>query len=254
MTKGMKVLDKISLICKSEDDQQDLQNLGPYFEKWVIAKLPDDYVLLINQVRPLPYAIKVLNIGNRTYFTLISFTDDFSDKVKKYLLTPSIGYIQLSTPIRKIFRVLGRQIQYLTEKNLSDILYQTNQLFSSFSLHFCTATAFKESNNYVFPPNLRLIFQSLIDSFNIWFTDWNVIPPQLLEEICQFTSITYSHINFTLQQMDNFIIPTFTGSLRINCQGSDYVRNFITMLLYFGEYSGIGIKTNSGMGALSLEF
>ena len=42
------------------------------------------------------------------------------------------------------------------------------------------------------------------------------------------------------------------GSLSIRLHGNDTISRYARLLFSFGEYSGIGIKSSIGMGALKL--
>ena len=52
--------------------------------------------------------------------------------------------------------------------------------------------------------------------------------------------------------MEGINVPGFTGSIRVKFSGTDTMMRYIRLLLRFGEYSGVGIKTAMGMGAIGL--
>ena len=45
-------------------------------------------------------------------------------------------------------------------------------------------------------------------------------------------------------------IPAFVGSVVLKCHGPQPMIGLVRMLLKFGEYAGIGIKTSMGMGGV----
>ena len=47
-------------------------------------------------------------------------------------------------------------------------------------------------------------------------------------------------------------IPAYQGSLSLKLLGPQQVVNLVHMLLRFGMYSGVGIKTAMGMGAFQI--
>ena len=47
-------------------------------------------------------------------------------------------------------------------------------------------------------------------------------------------------------------IASFMGSITIKIGGPQSLVNLVHLLMYFGEYSGVGIKTAIGMGKISV--
>ena len=54
--------------------------------------------------------------------------------------------------------------------------------------------------------------------------------------------------------MENFRIPAFVGNIRIKIKGTIASKNLINLLLDFGTYSGVGLKTSLGMGGIDIEY
>lgn len=48
-------------------------------------------------------------------------------------------------------------------------------------------------------------------------------------------------------------IPAFIGEVIINVRGPQQLSNLANMLIEFGTYSGVGIKTGMGMGGISTD-
>ena len=56
----------------------------------------------------------------------------------------------------------------------------------------------------------------------------------------------------TQYRIERVRIPSFIGEISIRIDGSQQLANVATMLAKFGEYSGVGIKTGMGMGAMKV--
>jgi CRISPR-associated endoribonuclease Cas6 len=52
--------------------------------------------------------------------------------------------------------------------------------------------------------------------------------------------------------MEGVKIPSFVGKITFRMHGAQTMTNLAQMLFRFGEYSGIGIKTALGMGAVKM--
>lgn len=53
--------------------------------------------------------------------------------------------------------------------------------------------------------------------------------------------------------MESIRIPGFIGEITIRVRGPQTMVNFVRMLLEFGSYAGVGMKTAIGMGNITFE-
>ena len=53
--------------------------------------------------------------------------------------------------------------------------------------------------------------------------------------------------------MEGIKIPSFVGEVTIRINGPEQMVNLANMLLKYGQYSSIGIKSAMGMGAVLVE-
>lgn len=250
----MIVVDKISLICRREYTEKPEYNLGPYFQRWIMAQLPSDYADFLNSPLMRTYSINVLDVGQSIYFTITLFTEEASKLIGAILLDSSCQEIILDMDQERHFFIKSKKIQYLTKTGLRNIYYQSNALFSLFILHFLSPTVFDRDGEYIFSPDTQALFQNLMEQYNFIFERTEQIDGKLLKEICEYTEITTYCVSFTTYLVNNVPTPGFIGEVRINCQGNQALRNYIAMLLLFAEYTGVGIFTDMGMGAVSWEF
>ena len=101
-------------------------------------------------------------------------------------------------------------------------------------------------------PSVRLILQNLLMHYDALYGDSGEIDEETLQYMEQNVKILsyrlhsqyFSHVSGTRK------IPAFMGSLTLSCQGPQPIVGLVRMLLNFGEYAGIGIKTAMGMGGM----
>ena len=129
------------------------------------------------------------------------------------------------------------EIQELGADKLLEI-FNSEDNQSYFLIIFETPTGFKSQGSYVIFPTMRLIFQSLMQKYG-----------RLVEnqpEIDYRLETSYFRVHGQR-------IPAFRGRLTFKVQGAQTLKAYVKMLLTFGEYSGLGMKTSLGMGGIKLE-
>ena len=117
---------------------------------------------------------------------------------------------------------------------------------------FETPTAFKRNGKYVFYPELHLLYQSLMNKYSASSENMSMIDEETLLQIENNSEIVRYRLQSIPFPMEGINVPGFIGSIRIRFSGTETMMRYIRLLLRFGEYSGVGIKTAIGMGAITL--
>lgn len=119
-------------------------------------------------------------------------------------------------------------------------------------LHIKTPTAFRSNQRYVIFPDVRLILQSLI-------LRWNSIAPSLEirdEDVLRMMEMQIWMRDYRLQtrcfELKGQKIPGFCGTIWLQNRLSAPLLEIWKGLILFSEYSGLGIKTALGMGAVEV--
>ena len=99
-------------------------------------------------------------------------------------------------------------------------------------IEFVSPTGFKSDEQYVLYPTSDLILKSLITKWNAVCTDYVIDDAELVKM--------------------NQHIRAFSGSVSMRAKLAAPLERIYTMLLRFGEYSGVGIKTALGMGGIKI--
>ena len=102
-------------------------------------------------------------------------------------------------------------------------------------------------------PDVRLIFQNLLMHYNQAYAGDNEIDEDTVSYIAEHTRITSYNLRsryFPRTMGGSDKIPAFAGSLTLHVSGPQSLRGLVSMLLTFGEASGVGIKTSMGMGGM----
>ena len=117
-------------------------------------------------------------------------------------------------------------------------------------MQFLTPTAFKQKGKYLFYPDIRCIFQSLMNKYDSAICDESMMDMDTLEQLTENAHIIRYDLKSVGFCLEGVKIPAFIGKLTIKMNGTRTMSNFANMLFEFGEYSGVGIKTALGMGCI----
>lgn len=147
----------------------------------------------------------------------------------------------------------------IVQKNYKEIRY--SELLKHFyeeagnrylQVHFLTPTAFKKQGNYVFYPDIRCIYQSLMNKYDAAVREESMTDEETLEQLCENSRI----VRYDLKSAPFFVgkakISGYVGKITIKITGTQTMVNFANLLFEFGEYSGVGIKAALGMGAFRI--
>ncbi len=120
-------------------------------------------------------------------------------------------------------------------------------------IEFVTPTAFKTAGSYAVMPSVKLIFQNLLMRYGqVYGADAEADEDTVsyIEEHVHITSYNLKTRHFENIMRKNGRIPAFVGSVGIRSTGAQPLIGLVRMLVGFAQYSGIGIKTSMGMGAV----
>lgn len=146
---------------------------------------------------------------------------------------------------------------FVTERNLSIITYEDliqkyyfTMQSRNITIKFLTPTAFKSQGKYVFIPNIKFIFQSLVNKYDAFSEKTKVGGYEVIEHFEQYTMIKKYQLKSVRYSLEGVWISGFLGEITIHMNGPEQLVNLAHMLVAFGEYSGVGIKCSLGMGAI----
>jgi CRISPR-associated endoribonuclease Cas6 len=175
-----------------------------------------------------------------------------TDDAAKHIIEPiqSLDAVRIRS-LGTEFKVHTIASETVELKELTDMIHGSTQTRST--VRFLTPTAFKSSGAYVFMPTPRLIFQNLMMHYSQVYEGDNEVSPDTIDYLDKHTGITA--YNLRSQYFDHATaagkkIPAFVGTMALTAKGPQALTGLAHMLLKFGEYAGIGIKTSMGMGGM----
>lgn len=119
-------------------------------------------------------------------------------------------------------------------------------------IEFTSPTGFKSEEQHVLFPTSDLILKSLILKWNAACPDFLLEDEELMKMLLSGVSISGYRLASYDYRMKNQHIRSFTGSVTLRAKLSAPLEKLYEMLLRFGGYSGVGIKTALGMGGMKV--
>ncbi len=145
--------------------------------------------------------------------------------------------------------ILQKEVTMVPKKALMEEFY-SHESSRYLSIEFLSPTAFKQNGRYVNYPDLRLIFQSLMNKYSAGSSELAMFDEDTLEQLVSHMSVSRYHLRSVTFPLEGVRIPAFMGTMTIRVNGTQTMANYARLLLRFGAYSGVGIKTGMGMGAV----
>jgi CRISPR-associated endoribonuclease cas6 len=238
---------RIELEGEIEKSRNDL--LGSLFQGFIMKNIYKGYADILHMSTLHPYSQYVTRVDNKIIWTLntlnIEAKENIADKIKQ------IEKVNIK------YREKEYKITSIKEENISyKDLVKENYLREGkriLKIKFLTPTSFKQDGRYVLFPSIRLIFQSLMMKFDKASTDMEVFSKDILETFENNIEICGYKLRSTAFHLDGTKVPAFIGEITVNIKGPKQLVNFANMLIAFGTYSGVGIKTGIGMGGIAFE-
>lgn len=240
---------KIKLIGRTNKKYS--YDLATKLHGWIMDNLPIEVADQFHLSQVNPYSIRVLSRKDNYIVFEVALLNDYAISTIEPLLTEeNFKKLKLGNNKEVLFSLYTKEIEELSLNVLTDTFY-TSAAVRAFELDFLTSTSFKANGEITFFPDLRLIFQNIMHRYAMIFDETNSIDGDLLQEIIDKTKIVSYSIRSSYFPIHGKYVPGYIGKIKIRCNGTQTLRNYVKMLLQFAEYSGVGIKTSMGMGKLT---
>ena len=148
-------------------------------------------------------------------------------------------------------KITKKELETISRKILLEEFY-LSEGGRYLSLEFKTPTAFKQNGRYVNYPDIRLLFQSLMNKYGTGSYEMEMFDEETLEQLTRDITVSRYKLHSVMFPMEGIRIPAFMGNMTIQISGPKTMASYARMLVRFGEYSGVGIKTGMGMGGIRI--
>ena len=232
---------ELELTCKQELSYQ----MTSLFHGVLMELLPGEYAEELHCSRLHPYTQHLECREKKWYWIITGLNQQAIDKILRDALW-NVEQIELKKK-QILIGICGKQYKEISYKQLMEHFYHQEH-GRYLQIQFVSPTAFKQRGKYIFYPDIHCIFQSLMNKYDAAVGDNVMLDEDALEQLCENTQIVrydLKSVNFSLEGVR---IPAFIGKITIKINGTKTMADFANMLLEFGTYAGVGIKTALGMG------
>lgn len=232
------------------DKKEELSwQMASLFHGALMELLPEDYASELHVSKRHPYTQHIERCGEDWYWIVTALNEDTANKMLKDVLMNLSEFVLRKHQLS--IRILERSYQEVSNQELARAFYQ-EQASRYITIQFITPTSFKQNGRYMNYPDIRSMFSNLMNKYDASNKDETMWDEDTLEQLTEKTVISRYELRSTIFCIEGIKIPAFVGKITLRIDGTQTMTNFANMLLNFGQYSGIGIKTALGMGAIRL--
>lgn len=225
-------------------------HIAPLMHGVLMEQVRRDYGEELHKNQLKPFSQMVFQMEEDSFsWRICTLTDEAKKEIIDHILLKEEFYLEQK---KVLLSVEEKTIRTIDDEKLVEQYYFQEQP-RKVTASFRTPVSFKSGGRYVIMPTPRLIFQSLCSKYDNASADTEVSGEEVLDHIEQCVYITRYQLRSTVFAVGKAKIPSFMGKLTFTIEGPRQLVNLIHLLLAFGEYAGVGIKTSLGMGAMHIE-
>lgn len=214
----------------------------------LMQNIKAEYAGLLHEQGPKPYSQCVRYEGGQNIWYIRTLSKEAYNQILEPLLKDEFSEFYLEHNEAKVYIKKKQLVQVPMSQMISDFYGEDAKRL--FTISFLTPTAFKKDGRYHFFPDIYNIYQSLMQKYDAVSRNESMMDMETLEQMTQFTQIVSYNLRSTSFSLEGIRIPAYMGNIVIRINGSQTMANFARLLLQFGNYSGVGIKTAIGMGMI----
>jgi len=245
------LIKRIKIKIKTEDEAVPSYNWGSIMHGVLMQKLNSEYVEYLHNdgLKPFSQFILTDNCKENTEFTwVVNLLGEEAireimpmlQREEKYFLKHKAIYLKVNeVTIENTITEEEFCKKYLLEKEYCNYP----------AINFITPSTHKSAGQYTIFPSTDLIIKSLIQKWNAYSKEYSLQDEQGVADMITYTKIRNYKLRSKKYYLEGVRIPSYMGTLGLSIKGPEALMKLVNMLLHFGEYSGIGVKTSLGMGA-----
>ena len=249
MTENAQTIYTIRISCKGHEGIRYSYNMASEFQGALMKSISSTYAERMHESGAHPYSQYLQVNGTDICWIVNTLTEEAYQEIARPLLDQSFQKVELYSHKDQL-TIINKEVTAEDSYNHLVEQYYFGDSDPLIRLRFLTPASFKSENQYCIFPTTRLIFQSLMLKYDAFSDSSTIYSEDLLDQFQRYASITGYRLKSTAFYLSGARIPSFIGEVFLKVHGSRQLSNIARMLLKYGEYSGVGIKTGMGMGAV----
>lgn len=245
------VLTRAEIVLQTNSEKRLNSSIGSLLQGVLMQHIDPVYGEVLHRSELKPYSQFESFEPSKIKWTVQTLTEEAEQQIMDPLLTRDFTSVHLEHKDLEL-PVVSKTVTRLTEEELMKQTFFA-ECARKVRVRFATPCSFKSQGVYQIFPSIRLLFQSLVNKYDAMSEKNTVFYPELLETLEQHTRITEYRLQSKLFGLEGISIPSYQGHITLKMSGPQQMVNLMHMLLHFGTYSGVGIKTAMGMGGFQIE-
>ena len=223
-------------------------NMGSIFHGYLMENINSEYADYFHSVSINP-------------FTSCIYKDDKTGKFYwRITMLNEMSYNMLMSAFKegipKSIYLLNKEMEVniksftLSKKNIEEIFSDDR---NTTSVKFVTPTSFKSNGvNHIYP-NIKTLLQGIINKINTYFDDIELSDEKVINKLLENVYIRDYNLRTQFFYLEKIKIKGFVGKINIGLAVKDKaLEKLLSIIIKLSEYTGFGMKTSLGMGAVIL--
>lgn len=241
----------LELTIKAPDGVKLSQSAGSILHGMLMERIDKSYVDFIHQQALRPYSQYV--IFDRERNALLWKLNALNRQAADEILSPAFS-LPMSVELKQKgwnLQILGKNyVQNISYEKLAEKYFANEVEVNAMEYRFLTSCSFRTDGDYAIFPQPKLITKSLVNRWNAFATSEKLDERSVAYDLAEQIYVADYDLKMQKFALEGTRIQAFRGSYTLAFKGSMMSKKILCMLADYANYSGIGIKTALGMGAV----
>lgn len=232
-----------------EIEGQDLNyNMGSLFHGYLMSKIDTAFAEYFHYNSTRPYTSSVFkDYKTNKYFWRIT---TYNKKAYDMIMTSFIEDMPKEIYLEHRDMYVKVKNSEIKKDSFENLLINSNQVKR---IRLLTPSSFKSQGVTHIFPNASTFLNGVISKINEHSETIKFEDEYIVEQILQNAYIKDYNLRTALFNLESIKIKGFIGSIDLSLKGDKTLLELLRFLIAVSEYTGFGIKTSLGMGAIKVE-
>lgn len=244
------MLQKIVIQFKYSGEQQANYNWGSLMHGALLEMMPPGVVDALHHSQLRPFSQYVIPDTRNRLSWHIGIWDDEVAKI----IVPALLALKV-LPIKH--KGINMEVMSV-QNNIESLQEYSSRFFTAastshrYEIQFLTPCTHKRDGKYVIFPAIDLIINSLTQRYCTFIQDISLDDPEVMGHLVSHLNIVRYSLRTAVYHLDSTRITGYMGMITVHIRGPEQLARLAGLILSFGEYAGLGVKTALGMGGIKV--
>lgn len=245
----MSELQTVEYVMRAPEGVKVTQSIGSVLHGALMELLPSNYVeeWHVQQIRPYSQHVYFDAPTQELRWRISTLNEQAYQVFSEYLpnVDTSLSLRQKNYSLEIVKKDILKSQNY---SDLTDSIFLSTKEYSQVDMQFVTSTSFKVNGSYAIYPSPDLLLKGLIRKWNTFYPKEWMEERDILEGLNSMLYVKGYQLSLQPFALEGIHVHAFRGKYQWGLKGNAMSKRLLTLLLLYGEYAGIGIKTALGMG------